>query len=88
MKWKKFPKWLKGAIIGAGIFGVLFLLSYIILMAGCMEKVAYLTMANSGMMFLTPCLLTYLFFAAWSITLPIFTIIGAIIGYIIQKVKK
>jgi hypothetical protein len=85
MKWKKFPSWLKGGVIGAGIFIVMFLLSYAILMLGCMESALSLISQRSEIMFPTPCLLVYLFFATWFIALPFFTIVGALIGIIIEK---
>jgi len=88
MKWKKFPSWLKGGLIGAGIFVVLFLLSYAVLMLGCVESVLSLISQRSEIMLPTPCFLVYLFFTSWFVSLPFFTIVGVLIGIIIEKKSK
>ena len=88
MGWKDWPYWIKGGVIGLGIFIVMFLLSYIILMLGCMDRVIYLLSIKSGIMFPTPCLLVYFFFASYSIMPFVFIVIGAIIGLIVGKIKS
>ena len=88
MKLKNCPYWLKGAIAGLIIFLILFLLSFISLHLGCMDSIISIINQGPEIMFPTPCLLIYFFYAGWFIFLPSFVIIGLIIGLIIQKIKK
>lgn len=90
MKWKNFPYWLKGGIIGvpigflllviANYSGVYNVLSFMFLMI--------LIMAGGGLEGQVPWGKYTVWFITLLITGAIFFSIGALIGLIVQKIKK